>query len=419
MNEAFAEKFRSAKDASRVLAQVPDAAITDVLRSLAGNMEQDMGSIIDANKKDRNQMKENDPKYDRLLLMEERIRAMMRDVLTVSALPSPVGRIIESRTRPNGLVIEKISTPFGVIGIVYEARPNVTVDSFALCLKSRNACVLKGGNDAAASNEALGATIHRTLREAGLPEGALVQLPSDHESKALEALLQARGFVDLLIPRGGKGLIERVREEATVPVIETGAGIVHTYVDSSADIPMAAAVVCNAKTRRPGVCNALDTVLIHQEIVARIAEVLAPLAAKGVRVFADDRAFAHLADTYDAALLEHAMEEHFGTEFLSLKLAVATVDDLGAALAHIRTYSSGHSEAVVAQDKTVIERFLREVDAAVVYANASTAFTDGGEFGMGAEIGISTQKLHARGPMGLEALTTYKSVVRGNGQTRE
>ena len=412
----LSERFQSAKDASKELAQLPEATVNAVLQNLARNLEEDATMILDANHKDRERMDRNDPRYDRLLLTQDRIRGMVRDVLAVRAQPSPVGRTLEKTTRPNGLLLEKISTPIGVIGIIYEARPNVTADSFVLCFKSQNACVLKGGSDAADSNTALAECIHRTLREAHLSENMLLQLPP--ERSAVQELLHARGYVDVVIPRGGKKLIDFVREEATIPVIETGAGIVHVYVDASADIPTAASVIHNAKTRRPGVCNALDTVLIHRDIVSRLSTLLEPLIDKRVRIFADEEAFANLDGNYDVSLLEHAKEESFGTEFLSLQLSVATMDDLDAALAHIRKYSSAHSESIIAQNRAIIERFLHEVDAAVVYENASTAFTDGGEFGLGAEIGISTQKLHARGPMGLDALTSYKWIVRGNGQVR-
>jgi glutamate-5-semialdehyde dehydrogenase len=410
-------QFRSVKDASRQLAGVQDDVINGVLQKLATNLEKDTPLILAANGKDTTKMRSEDPKFDRLLLTKERMSNIAKDVRAVAKLPSPVGKILEERTRPNGLHLQKIATPLGVIGIVYEARPNVTVDSFALCFKSCNACILKGGSDAAASNDAIVATIRRTLREAGLPEDCLVLLPPDRS--AVTELLHARGFVDVVIPRGGRKLIDFVREEASIPVIETGAGIVHIYVDASADIGMAASVIFNAKTRRPSVCNAVDTVIVHQNLLPKLSEILAPLREKRVQIFADERAFKHLDGTYNKTLLARAKEEHFGTEFLSLRISVATVDDLDAALAHIRTYSSAHSESIIAKDDAVIERFLREVDAAAVYANASTAFTDGGEFGMGAEIGISTQKLHVRGPMGLEALTSYKWVVRGKGQVRK
>jgi glutamate-5-semialdehyde dehydrogenase len=410
------EQFQSAKDASSVVAHVKEGAINDALLKLAENVEEDTTKLLAANAKDLARMDRADPKYDRLMLSKERVRGIAHDIRAVAKLPSPVGKVLDERTLPNGLRLQRVSVPIGVIGIVYESRPNVTVDSFALCFKSHNACILKGGSDAADSNEAIASCIHRTLRECDLPEGILVLLPPDRN--AVAELLHARKYVDVLIPRGGQKLIDFVREEATVPVIETGAGIVHIYVDASADVDMAASIIFNAKTRRPSVCNAVDTVLIHQDILTHLPQIVAPLAEKRVRIFADERSYESLAGNYDASLLEHAKEEHFGTEFLSLQISIAIMNDLDAALAHINKHSSAHSESIIANDATVTERFLREVDAAAVYANASTAFTDGGEFGLGAEIGISTQKLHARGPMGLEALTSYKWVVRGNGQVR-
>ncbi|MFA5272982.1 MAG: glutamate-5-semialdehyde dehydrogenase [Candidatus Peribacter sp.] len=413
---SLTEHLQATKQASRTLAELPEKDIEAFLHSLADALERDTEKILEANKQDLARMDSEDPKFDRLLLNQERINSIADDARTIAGLPSPVGRIFEEHTRPNGLRITKVSTPIGVIGIVYEARPNVTVDSFSLCFKSRNACALKGGSDASFSNEALAACIHRSLRDASIPEDVLLLLPSDRS--AVQEMLHARGLVDVVIPRGGQKLIDFVREEATIPVIETGAGIVHIYVDKSADVVMAANIIHNAKTRRPSVCNAVDTVIIHNDRLADLPRIAEPLRKAGVRIFADKPAFDHLHGSYDSSLLEPAKEEHFGTEFLSLKLSIATVRNLDEALAHIRQYSSGHSESVISKDQEVIERFLREVDAAAVYANTSTAFTDGAQFGLGAEIGISTQKLHARGPMGLEALTSYKWIVRGDGQVR-
>jgi len=410
------EQLQATKRASRTLAGIPEKDIEALLLRLADLLEKDADTILEANKKDLAQMDPQDPKYDRLLLNQKRIRAIAEDVRTVAGLPSPVGKTLEERTRPNGLKITKVSVPIGVIGIVYEARPNVTVDSFSLCFKSRNACALKGGSDASFSNEALAACIHRVLRDTSIPEEVLLLLPPDRS--AVGEMLHARGLIDVVIPRGSQKLIDVVREEATIPVIETGAGIVHIYVDQSADVTMAASIIFNAKTRRPSVCNTVDTVIIHEDRLSDLSRIMKPLEASRILIFADKPAFDHLRGFYDSSLLELAKEEHFGTEFLSLKLSIATVRNLDEALAHIRRYSSGHSESIIAKDHATIERFLREVDAAAVYANASTAFTDGAQFGLGAEIGISTQKLHARGPMGLEALTSYKWIVRGNGQIR-
>ncbi|MDD4762185.1 MAG: glutamate-5-semialdehyde dehydrogenase [Candidatus Pacebacteria bacterium] len=413
---AFADQLQATKDASRVFAALSEQEIETVLHRVAEALEQDTAVILEANQKDLARMNPEDPKFDRLLLTAQRIKGIAADVRSVAHLSSPVGKILEERTRPNGLKITKVSVPIGVIGIIYEARPNVTVDSFALCFKSRNACVLKGGSDASYSNEAVVSCIHRVLRACALPEAILLLLPPDRS--AVQELLHARGFIDVAIPRGSQNLINFVREEATIPVVETGAGIVHIYVDASADIGQAAAVIFNAKTRRPSVCNSVDTIIIHRDRLADLPSIMKLQEKAGVRIFADPAAYKALHGSYDAALLEHAKDEHFGTEFLSLKLSIATVNDLDGALAHIRAHSSGHSESILAKDEKVVERFLREVDAAAVYANVSTAFTDGGEFGLGAEIGISTQKLHARGPMGLEALTSYKWIVRGNGQVR-
>ncbi|MFA4875062.1 MAG: glutamate-5-semialdehyde dehydrogenase [bacterium] len=413
---SLTEHLQATKQASRTLAGLPEKDIELFLHRLADILERDTEEILEANRRDLARMDPEDPKFDRLLLDQERIHAIAEDVRTVAALPSPVGKILEERTRPNGLRITKVSTPIGMIGIVYEARPNVTVDSFSLCFKSRNACVLKGGSDASFSNEALAACVHRALCDASLPEEVLLLLPSDRS--AVQEMLHARGLIDVVIPRGGQKLIAFVREEATIPVIETGAGIVHIYVDTSADVGMAASIIFNAKTRRPSVCNAVDTIIIHGDRLNDLPRIAEPLVASCVRIFADKPAFDHLRGSYDSSLLEPAKEEHFGTEFLSLKLSIATVRGLDEALAHIQRHSSGHSESIIAKDQETIGRFLREVDAAAVYVNASTAFTDGAEFGLGAEIGISTQKLHARGPMGLDALTSYKWIVRGNGQIR-
>lgn len=410
------EHLQATKQASRILAGLPEKDIESFLHSLADALERDTRKILEANKQDLARMNPENPKFDRLLLNQERIHAIADDIRTVAGLPSPVGRTLEERTRPNGLRITKVSTPIGVIGIVYEARPNVTVDSFSLCFKSRNACALKGGSDASFSNEALAACIHRLLRDTSIPEEVLLLLPPDRS--AVGEMLHARGLIDVVIPRGSQKLIDFVREESTIPVIETGAGIVHIYIDKSADVDMAASIIFNAKTRRPSVCNTVDTVIVHEDRLSDIPRIMKPLEASHVRIFADKLAFDHLRGSYDSSLLEPAKEEHFGTEFLSLKLSIATVRNLDEALAHIRRYSSGHSESIIAHDQKTIERFLREVDAAAVYANASTAFTDGAQFGLGAEIGISTQKLHARGPMGLDALTSYKWIVRGNGQIR-
>jgi glutamate-5-semialdehyde dehydrogenase len=402
--------------ASRRLVTVNDAQIRQILHETADLAWEKRADILNANAEDLHRMEPQDPKYDRLLLDEKRLASICADLKNVAELASPLGRVLEARTLPNGLEIKKISVPIGVIGIVYESRPNVTFDVFALCLKSGNAVVLKGSRDAHDSNTAIVGVIRQVLAKYGL-EDCLYLAPSERE--ALPYILQADRFVDCIIPRGSESLIQFVRNNSKVPVIETGAGIVHTYIDRSADLALAKKVITNAKTRRVSVCNALDTVLIHKGLLANLPEIFAGLDTQHqLLIYADDATSEALNGHYQADLLQAAKPEHFGTEFLSMKLAVKTVDGLEAALEHIAQYSSKHSEAVLAQDETVVEAFMQQVDAAVVYANASTAFTDGGEFGMGAEIGISTQKLHARGPMALPELTSYKWMVKGNGQVR-
>jgi glutamate-5-semialdehyde dehydrogenase len=331
-------------------------------------------------------------------------------------LPYPIGKTFFTRTLPNGLELSKVTVPLGVIGIVYEARPNVTFDVFSLCLKSGNACLLKGGSDAAHSNKAIVDLIKNVIRMHGLDETIVQLLPPDRS--AIDDMLQAVGYVDVIIPRGGQALINYVRSHAKVPVIETGAGIVHTYFDESGNITTGKSIIHNAKTRRVSVCNALDCLLIHQNRLDDITDLLAPLATEEVQIFADHAAYHQLEGYYPQHLLARAQPEHYGTEFLALKMSVKTVASLDDALEHIADYSSRHSEAIIAEDPYVIERFLQAVDAAAVYVNTSTAFTDGAQFGLGAEIGISTQKLHARGPMALEELTSYKWIVKGNGQIR-
>ena len=338
------------------------------------------------------------------------------DLRNVAALPSPLGRILDRTVRPNGMEIRKVSVPFGVVGVIYEARPNVGFDVFALCVKSGNACILKGGSDARDSNAAIAALIRRTLAAHGFDENTLALLPPTHEATA--ALLGATGLVDLVIPRGGRGLIDFVRDHARVPVIETGAGVCHAYFDRSGDTEKGAAIVLNAKTRRVSVCNALDTLVVHRDRLTDLPRLCRPLAEKGVELQADEAARTALHGNYPAALLRAADTASFGTEFLSLRLSIRTVASLDEALAHIARYSSQHSETIIAEDAEAIRTFQREVDAACVYANVSTAFTDGAQFGMGAEIGISTQKLHARGPMALRELTSYKYLIAGDGQTR-
>lgn len=406
--------FKKVKSASRKLMAVDDAAIQNALSSLVQISLAEIPFILAENAKDLALMDSNDPKYDRLKLTEERIKAICEELTQVKNLPSPLDRIVEEKTLPNKLSLKKITVPLGVLGVIYEARPNVTFDVFALALKSGNGLILKGGSDADYSNRAIMSLIHRALEENGLPKEAFQLLPPDRE--ATKALLEAVDYVDVIIPRGSQGLIDFVRQNSKVPVIETGAGIVHTFFDESADLEKGKAIIFNSKTRRPSVCNSLDCLIIHRKRLTDLPELVDTLLSAGVRVFADEASFPYISGN---PLVEKAREEHFGTEFLSLKMAIKTVASLEEALDHIAQYSSKHSEAILSENQNNIELFLKAVDAAAVYANASTAFTDGNQFGLGAEIGISTQKLHARGPMALNELTSYKWVIKGDGQVRE
>lgn len=416
METAIQQQLKTVNIASRKLVQLTDADIAAILNELADLALENSSFILEENQKDLDRMDPENPKYDRLLLNPKRLEDIASDLRKVAQLPSPLNIQLEERTLPNDLVLSRVTVPLGVIGIVYESRPNVTFDVFALCLKSGNASVLKGSRDAHYSNLAIVSLIHRVLAKHGLQEVCYLA-PS--ERAALPVILNADAFVNTIIPRGSQGLIDFVRANAKVPVIETGAGIVHTYFDQSADLEKGKQIVENAKSRRVSVCNALDTLIIHQARLTDLPEIMQNLDVKHhCEVFADDRAFAQLEGHYDKALLHRARPESFGTEFLSMKMSIKTVDDLDEALEHIATYSSKHSEAIIAEAPSTIDYFLKNVDAAVVYANTSTAFTDGAQFGLGAEIGISTQKLHARGPMALRELTSYKWIVRGNGQTR-
>jgi len=414
--ELLAGGLRRSRDAARALARLDAGSSARVLNALAERTLASAEAILAANRADLARMDPEDPKYDRLLLDPGRLAGIAADLRKVAALPSPLGEVLEQRTLDNGLRLSKVRVPIGVVAVIYESRPNVTFDVFALCFRSGNACVLKGSSDARDSNAAIVEVIHETLAASGIEPDTCYLAP--HQREALPQLLQAVEYVDLAIPRGSRGLIDFVREHARIPVIETGAGIVHTYVDRSAGLEQARAVITNAKARRVSVCNALDTLLLHRDLLPQLPGLLADLGERhAAEVFADEAAYAVLDGRY-AGPLRHAEPRHFGLEFLSMRLSVKTVAGLDEALDHIARHSSKHSEAVLAEDPAVVERFLAEVDAAAVYANASTAFTDGGQFGMGAEIGISTQKLHARGPMALPELTSYKWVVRGTGQTR-
>lgn len=408
--------FENAQQASRKIAGLNKATIDQILLDLADEAESYVNILLAENQKDLDRMDKADPKYDRLKLTPQRIADIATEIRNVAALENPVGELLSEKAMPNGMQISKVRVPMGVVGVIYEARPNVTFDVFSLCFKTGNVAVLKGGSDAEFSNKAIIEIIHHVLDKYGIDSNVATLLPVERE--ATEALLNAVGYVDVLIPRGSQGLINFVRQNSRVPVIETGAGIVHTYADESADVNKLKNIVFNSKTRRPSVCNTLDCLIIHQNLLTQLPEIATPLADKQVEIFADIPSYAALDGHYPEALLHRALPEHFGTEFLSLKMAIKTVSGITEALDHIAQYSSKHSEAIVSEDAANIETFLNTVDAAAVYANVSTAFTDGAQFGLGAEIGISTQKLHARGPMGLAELTSYKWVVRGNGQVR-
>lgn len=404
----------AAREASRRLNLTEHADTDKLLERLAENTVRRTGEILTANKHDLERMERNNPKYDRLMLNADRIEAIADGIRKVASLPSPLGVTLDQWTRPNGMRISKVSVPFGVIGVIYEARPNVTLDVFSLCVKSGSAVVLKGGSDAQQSNEAIVRIIADTLAECGLPAETVTLLPPSHQATA--EMLNATGLIDLIIPRGGRALIDFVRNNSRVPVIETGAGVCSCYFHSAGDIAKGRDIILNAKTRRVSVCNALDALIIDRTRLADLPELVTPLADKNVTIYADPEAYAALDGSYP--LLEHATDDDRGREYMDYKMAVVTVSDIDEALAYIARYSSRHSESIVSEDADACRRFMHEVDAACVYTNLPTSFTDGGQFGFGAEIGISTQKLHARGPMGLHEITTYKYLIEGNGQVR-
>ena len=410
------ETFAAVQVASRELALLNDDIINQILNAVADAAIAETPFILAENKKDLARMDKNDPKYDRLKLTKERLKGIAADTRNVATLPSPLGKVLKESVRPNGMRLTKVSVPFGVIGIIYEARPNVSFDVFSLCLKSGNACILKGGSDADCSNRAIISVIHEVLKKFNINPHIVELLPADREATA--ALLNAVGYVDLIIPRGSSSLIHFVRENAKIPVIETGAGICHTYFDEFGDTNKGADIIHNAKTRRVSVCNALDCTIIHEKRLADLSLICEKLKDSRVIIYADPQAYQALEGHYPAELLEHAKAESFGTEFLDYKMAVKTVKSFEDALGHIQENSSKHSECIVTENGERAALFTRIVDAACVYTNVSTAFTDGAQFGLGAEIGISTQKLHARGPMGLEEITSYKWVIEGDGQTR-
>lgn len=410
------ELLQQASGAARQLITLPDQTVADILKDTAQTLRDHIDDILVANRLDLERMDPANPKYDRLKLTEERLLGIAGDMDNVSTLPSPLNKLLEETIRPNGMVIRKVTVPFGVIGVIYEARPNVTFDVFSLCFRSGNGCVLKGGSDADCSNRALVRVIHSVLERRGINPAVCTLLPPDREATA--ELLEAVGLVDLIIPRGSSSLINFVRDHSKVPVIETGAGICHTYFDIAGDKEKGREIVNNAKTRRVSVCNALDCLIIHRERVSDLPYICGKLSESKVVIYADGPAYAALSGKYPAMLLQPATEESFGTEFLDYKMSIRTVPSFEEALSHIARYSSKHSESVISEDPETLRCFQQLVDAACVYANVSTAFTDGAQFGFGAEIGISTQKLHARGPMALPELTTYKYLIEGNGQIR-
>ena len=410
------ETFENARKAANALNMLDQETINNVLMALADQTEEDCQYILEENKRDLDRMDKADPKYDRLMLSEKRIFDIASDIRKVASLPSPLGRILWEDVRPNGMKINKVSVPFGVIGIIYEARPNVTFDVFSLCFKAGSACILKGGKEAQYSNAAIIKVINKVLIKFGISSNSATLLSNEREIST--ELLTAVGYVDLIIPRGSKNLINYVRDNAKVPVIETGAGICHAYFHTEGDIAKGKEIIFNAKTRRVSVCNAIDSVVIDKSRICDLAELFEPLKDKNVIVYADELSYSALEGKYPDELLKVADDSSWGTEFLDYKLSVKCVENYTEAVEHISKYSSKHSEAIITEDNVVAERFSKEVDAACVYCNVSTAFTDGGQFGFGAEIGISTQKLHARGPMALNEITSYKYIIKGDGQTR-
>ena len=406
--------FEKVKRASKSLALLSDGQRNDILNAVANAIVDNKERILKANAQDLAKMSQDNPLYDRLQLTDSRLEGIASDMRNVATLPSPLGHVTKQETLPNGLRLCRVSVPFGVIGMIYEARPNVTFDVFSLCFKSGNACVLKGGKDADCSNREEVALIHEVLQQYGVSEDVVALLPATHE--ATGEMLNAVGYVDLCIPRGGRKLIDFVRDTARIPVIETGAGVVNTYFDKDGDLEMGKAIINNAKTRRVSVCNALDCLIIHENRLGDLSALCEKMAEKQVTIYADDKAYAALDGKYP--YLEHATPDSFGTEFMDYKLAIKTVSSLDEALDHIDANGSGHSEAIITMNETTARKFQAHVDAACIYWNAPTSFTDGAQFGLGAEIGISTQKLGPRGPMALEEICTYKWLIEGEGQTR-
>ena len=410
------EQFERVKSASKELALISDERKNEILLSVAKAIIQQKDMLLEENAKDLARMDKSNPLYDRLQLTEARLEGIASDMRHVATLENPLGKVLKHKILANGLILSRITVPFGVIGVIYEARPNVSFDVFSLCFKSGNACVLKGGKDADDSNRAIISLIHKVLEQEGVNPSVVELLPATHE--ATGEMLNAVGYIDVCIPRGGKKLIQFVRDTARVPVIETGAGVVNTYFDEFGSLKIGVPVINNAKTRRVSVCNALDCLIIHEKRLCDLAELCVKMAEKNVIIYADEKSYAALEGKYPENLLKHATEESFGTEFMDYKMAVKTVGSLDEAIQHIDQYGSGHSESIITDNTENAHRFQKEVDAACVYVNAPTSFTDGAQFGLGAEIGISTQKLGPRGPMALEEMCTYKWLIEGNGQIR-
>ena len=442
MSEEITNQFKILQKVSRN--PLTEEERNKVLQTLNKNLQANKEEILEANKLDLEKMPKDSPLYDRLLLSSERIDAICGDIENVTNLEDPTGKTLEEKTLECGLKLQKTTVSLGVVGVIYEARPNVTVDVFSLCFKSGNAVVLKGGSDAENSNIAIVEIIKKSLQECGVSEDWIFLMPSDR--KHVEILLKSDKYIDLIIPRGSQGLINFVKENALVPIIETGAGIVHTYIDEDFNLDWAREIVFNAKTQRPSICNALDCLIIHEKNLAQLEEIVKKLTEKEVVIYADEQSYTALegqaqeakgdpvptaSDSelvykqtsaeggYPSHLLKKAEKEHFGKEFLSLQMSIKTVKNIDEAIEHINEYSSRHSEAIVSNNKENQQKFIKNIDASAIYTNASTRFTDGAIFGLGAEIGISTQKLHARGPFALEALTTYKWVLEGEGECRE
>ena len=410
------DTFKKVKEASKTLATISDEKRNDILLAVADSIESNIPQLIASNALDLARMDKNDPMYDRLQLNAKRLQDIAADMRHVSTLPSPLGRVLKEKTLDNGLHLRRISVPFGVIGMIYEARPNVTFDVFSLCFKSGNACILKGSKDADESNKAAIKIIHEVLRKFNINTAIVELLPATHEATA--EMLTAVGYIDLCIPRGSKRLINFVRDTAKIPVIETGAGVVHCYFEKSGDTEIAKDIIHNAKCRRCSVCNALDTLIINSKRLSDLSEICSKLAESKVIIHADERAFNALKGHYPDSLLKQVTQDIWDTEWLSMQMGIKTVDSIDEAIQHIAEYGSGHSESIISEDIDAQHKFQTLVDAACVYVNVPTSFTDGSQFGLGAEIGISTQKLGARGPMALEEITTYKWLIEGHGQIR-